>query len=261
MKKLSVLFLTLLFLSSCGTLNLGSGKLILSKKDDREATHINENKNISNNESKTYSIFTDRMASDVYASADQKEIVIYKEETQLNNQNVQETNCDKILLKSGEEIEAKVLEIGVQEIKYKNCSNLQGPTISLLKSDAFMITYANGSKEVFKEAAPQTTFQNIKSSENDLDICSKGRLDADNFHGKNGGHFILGVLFGPLAIIITSASNITPERGKLTYLMSNNKELFAHPEYNYCYKKNAKKKLLLMELLGWATWILILIII
>jgi len=54
MKKLSVLFLTLLFLSSCGTLNLGSGKLILSKKDDREATHINENKNISNNESKTY---------------------------------------------------------------------------------------------------------------------------------------------------------------------------------------------------------------
>ena len=190
MKKLSVLFLTLLFLSSCGTLNLGSGKLILSKKDDREATHINENKNISNNESKTYSIFTDRMASDVYASADQKEIVIYKEETQLNNQNVQETNCDKILLKSGEEIEAKVLEIGVQEIKYKNCSNLQGPTISLLKSDAFMINYANGSKEVFKEAAPRIT-----ANSNNVN----GYVN-ENIQKKTNGFAITSLILGIIGI-------------------------------------------------------------
>ncbi|WP_343631958.1 hypothetical protein [Fluviicola sp.] len=62
---------------------------------------------------------------------------------------------DNIILKTGEEIPAKVLEIGTSEIKYKKTSNLEGPTYSVSKADVFMIKYENGTKEVIN--APQST--------------------------------------------------------------------------------------------------------
>jgi len=58
---------------------------------------------------------------------------------------------DLITLKTGEEMEAKVLEINDQEIKYKKSSNMDGPTYSIKKSEIFMIKYENGDKEVFKQ--------------------------------------------------------------------------------------------------------------
>lgn len=55
---------------------------------------------------------------------------------------------DVIVLKNGDEIKSKVVEITPTEIKYKKFDNLEGPTIVILKSDVFMIKYANGTKEV-----------------------------------------------------------------------------------------------------------------
>jgi hypothetical protein len=57
---------------------------------------------------------------------------------------------DIITLKSGEEIKAKVLEVGTSEIKYKKFDNMDGPSYTVIKSNVFMIKYANGSKDVFK---------------------------------------------------------------------------------------------------------------
>lgn len=56
---------------------------------------------------------------------------------------------DVIILKTGDEIKSKVSEIGTTEIKYKKFDNLNGPVISILKSDVFMIKYENGTKDVF----------------------------------------------------------------------------------------------------------------
>lgn len=53
-----------------------------------------------------------------------------------------------------EKIEAKVLEVGTSEIKYKKWSYLEGPTYSLLKSDVVLITYENGSFERFENTTP-----------------------------------------------------------------------------------------------------------
>lgn len=61
------------------------------------------------------------------------------------NQNVE---CDEIILKSGEIIKGKILEINDTEIKYKKCDNIEGPTISTNKKNIFMIKYANGSTDV-----------------------------------------------------------------------------------------------------------------
>ena len=55
---------------------------------------------------------------------------------------------DIIILKNGNEIKAKVLEISPQEIKYKRFDNLEGPTVSISASMVLMIQYANGSREI-----------------------------------------------------------------------------------------------------------------
>jgi len=56
---------------------------------------------------------------------------------------------DVITQNNGDEIKAKVLEVGTTEIKYKKSDNLGGPTYSLFKSDVFMIRYQNGTKDLF----------------------------------------------------------------------------------------------------------------
>jgi len=63
---------------------------------------------------------------------------------------------DIITLRNGEDIMAKVYEIGSTEIKYKRFDNLQGPTYTIEKIRIFMITYENGIREVF---ANETTIQ------------------------------------------------------------------------------------------------------
>ena len=56
---------------------------------------------------------------------------------------------DLITFKNGDEVNCKVIEIGDYEIKYKRCDNLEGPLITVKKSDVFMVKYANGTKELF----------------------------------------------------------------------------------------------------------------
>lgn len=61
-----------------------------------------------------------------------------------------DTICDNIILKNGEEISAKVIEISENVIKYSKCNNLAGPTYQIQKSEVLMVKYVNGTKDVFK---------------------------------------------------------------------------------------------------------------
>jgi uncharacterized protein (TIGR02145 family) len=56
---------------------------------------------------------------------------------------------DIITKKSGEDIEAIVTEIGLEVVKYKKSSNLEGPSYTISKSDIFRIKYKNGEIEMF----------------------------------------------------------------------------------------------------------------
>ena len=56
---------------------------------------------------------------------------------------------DMISFKNGETINAKVAEIGINEIRYYKASNLQGPVYVASKADVTQITYSNGTKDVF----------------------------------------------------------------------------------------------------------------
>lgn len=55
---------------------------------------------------------------------------------------------DVMTLQNGDDIKAKVLEIGISEITYKKWENLEGPSYHINKTDVFRITYKNGTKEV-----------------------------------------------------------------------------------------------------------------
>jgi hypothetical protein len=72
----------------------------------------------------------------------------------ISNQQINQDNniaYDVILFRNGDEIKAKVEEIGTTEIKYKKIDNPNGPVITVLKSDVFKITYSNGTNEVFNK--------------------------------------------------------------------------------------------------------------
>jgi hypothetical protein len=56
---------------------------------------------------------------------------------------------DLIVLKTGDEISSKVLEVTSDVVKYKKWTNQEGPTYSSAKAEIFMIKYANGTKDVF----------------------------------------------------------------------------------------------------------------
>lgn len=66
---------------------------------------------------------------------------------------------DVIVLKDGNTVVSKILEITTTEIKYKKFSNPDGPTYTVLKSEVKGINYANGDKDVFEStpATPTTT--------------------------------------------------------------------------------------------------------
>jgi hypothetical protein len=56
---------------------------------------------------------------------------------------------DVIIKKSGEDIQAKVLEVSQTEVMYKEFANQNGPTLTMLKSDVLMVRYENGTKDIF----------------------------------------------------------------------------------------------------------------
>lgn len=56
---------------------------------------------------------------------------------------------DVIMKRNGDEVQAKVQEVNNNEIKYKRYDNLEGPMISIAKTEVFMIKYENGTKDLF----------------------------------------------------------------------------------------------------------------
>jgi hypothetical protein len=61
---------------------------------------------------------------------------------------------DLIILKNGDEIKAKVLEITPTTVEYKKFGDLDGPSVSIPKTEVSMVKYQDGTKDVIKEKSP-----------------------------------------------------------------------------------------------------------
>ena len=71
---------------------------------------------------------------------------------------------DVIVLKNAETVEAKILEVTSNEIKYKRLNNLNGPTFSVNISEVSTVVYENGDVESFAKKA-SVKEENTASSE------------------------------------------------------------------------------------------------
>ena len=145
--------------------------------------------------------------------------------------------------------EGKVEKIKGCEVIFKS----NGEKYIVPAYEIFTIEFENPSDKVYIDY--------LKIPDQDPRKCFNGAIDAENYHGKKGGHFALGVLFGPFSMIGTALANPTPEKGLRTYMMSKNKDQFDDPEYLSCYRKKAKKQLIGMEALGWGAWILFVLVV
>ena len=86
---------------------------------------------------------------------------------------------DVITIKTGEDISAKILEIGQTEIKYKKFDNQTGPIYSILKSDVIIVRYENGTKDLFNVNTPTSpTNSNTTSNSDNGNLFLEGQLDA-----------------------------------------------------------------------------------
>lgn len=70
---------------------------------------------------------------------------------------------DIITLKNGDEIRAKVKEVGINDISYQKFDNPTDLTYRVLKSEVFMIKYENGVKEVFNTTNNLTNNNAVKA--------------------------------------------------------------------------------------------------
>ncbi len=81
-------------------------------------------------------------------------------------------------------IEAKVIEIGLNSVKYKKFSNQDGPTYVISKSDIHDILYKNGERDIFNEEPKVYAAPGFKENKTLLkSLASKGKtvyIDTEN---------------------------------------------------------------------------------
>jgi hypothetical protein len=169
---------------------------------------------------------------------------------------------DMITKKTSEDIKAKVIEVTINEIKYKKFDNLNGPLFTLLKSDVLMIRYENGSKDIFNEVQNSVT---ANASSNDMSI--KGKEDAiTNYKGKSSGAgwtAAATILTSPVLGLIPAiaCSSTEPSDENLNYKES---ELMKNNDYNRAYTKQAhktkKKKIWTGFGVGSGAWLLLILL-
>jgi hypothetical protein len=161
---------------------------------------------------------------------------------------------DVITKKTGEDIQAKILEVDQTNIKYKKFDNLEGPSFIVPKSDVLIVRYSNGTKDIFTEE--KTISTDVKAvtidtktaladtQTNPSDICDQATNDSKtNYIGRNSGTgWVLATtaLFSPLIGIIpaVACSASKPTDQNLNYKDS---KLMKNNAYNKCYTDEAYK--------------------
>ncbi|GHT10260.1 hypothetical protein FACS189426_10180 [Bacteroidia bacterium] len=79
---------------------------------------------------------------------------------------VSTSNAQDIITKlNGDEIQAKVTEVSIAEVKYKRFSNLSGPVYMIQSSEIFMIKYEDGDKDLFDKNADKITIRHTVNPE------------------------------------------------------------------------------------------------
>lgn len=139
--------------------------------------------------------------------------------TKKSKRSVFDEECDKILLRTGDVISAKVIEINSKEVKYKNCNNPDGPLIIINKNTVSKITYKNGYSEEFPVETEPVVTKTVPQKSFSANNSNYGRIDPLAITA-----FVLAILgfltfftfIAGLILGIISESRIKASNGALT---------------------------------------------
>jgi len=99
---------------------------------------------------------------EITASAEKMKVNAYKRK-QLKQVRLENDTCGDVLtFRDGTELTVKIVEVFNGTVKYLPCNNLDGPLRVANGEKIFMIKYANGTKEIFKEPAKVNTMPNAQ---------------------------------------------------------------------------------------------------
>jgi len=85
---------------------------------------------------------------------------------------------DVITLADGRTVNAKILELTTDQVKYKKTDNLEGPSYTVNLSDLTKIKYANGSEDTF--TAKKGNAETTPESSGELPAIFKGKFDVND---------------------------------------------------------------------------------
>ena len=80
---------------------------------------------------------------------------------------------DIIVTKDAKRIEAQIMEVNVDNVKYKLFNILSGPVYTILKSEISSITYQNGTEEIFTDSAPRILNSSYRGQKSFLQMNDK----------------------------------------------------------------------------------------
>ena len=170
---------------------------------------------------------------------------------------------DIILKKSGDEITVTILEVGATEIKYKDFGIQEGPILTILKTEIFMIKYKNGTREIFGE---EEVIENT-TEYSEEEMIAKGKQDATiNYRGRKSGAgatIATTVLLTPLLGIIPALA-CESTKPSINNLDFPDNALMEDGSYNRAYTQQAhkikKRKIWKGFGIGSGPWLLILLL-
>lgn len=167
---------------------------------------------------------------------------------------------DVIIKTNGDEIKSKILEVGQNEIKYKNFDYLNGPSYTISKSEIFMIRYENGSKDVFIDSkSKKGDIVSVMPSE---EMRAKAKQDATTYYrGKNSGAgwtMATSIVTSPLLALIpaVACASSEPNEGNLN---APDEKLMKNADYKQAYvdqsHKIKKRKIWKNFAIGSGVWV------
>ena len=142
------------------------------------------------------------------------------------------TAQDKIYKTGGEVLEAKVMEIGSTEIKYKVFANINGPMYTISKNQVLKITYENGKTETFEVAQSAMGDVGEKRAQNIfIELGAQGLLFSANYDTRFGDK--RNGIGGRIGIGATSSDDFNSTNStsisipiSLNYLLGSGKNFF-----------------------------------
>lgn len=105
--------------------------------------------------------------------------------------------CDQIVLRNGDVVDAKVKEVGVSEIRYKKCDRQDGPDYTISKRDVLSIKYSNGEVERFNTSSTQSNNSSSSGNRQSYDSPTNRQNDGP----RTDPFAIVALATGALAIL------------------------------------------------------------